>query len=108
MNLNEIAEKAYNTAIKRGQYQGDIKDVLLHLVTEVGELIKSNKMANYGLFEQLVEKMGYKEAYEFAIKDTIDAEIGGIVLLIAGLSKCYNIDLEIAVSMEQKYNEQRI
>ena len=110
MNLNEIAEEGYKTAIKRGQWnkENNIEKALIHLHTEVSELANATKNANYGIFEQLMDNgMSYKEAYEFAIKNTIEDEISDILIINTGLAKHMEIDIEKAVIMKMKYNSER-
>jgi len=105
--LKDLSEQAYETAVKRGQYQGDVKDAILHLMTEVGELAGANKRANHGMFEQIVENIGYRESYEFSIKNTIEDEIADILILTLGLAKALDMDADNIVRMKMLYNKMR-
>ena len=107
--MKELQKQAYEIAKSRGQWENQsIEKVLLHLIEEVIELKKATKRANIGIFEDLLNVgKSYKEAYEFAIKDTIDCEISDVVIFCMSIAEKLGIDLEGAITRKMEYNRQR-
>ena len=109
MSILELQKKVYNIALKRGQWKDkNIDNAIMDLVEESIELRNSTKRANLGIFEDLLESgKSYKEAFNFAIKDTVDEE--GVDLVITALSICEHlrIDVDTMIAIKNEYNRIR-
>ena len=97
MKLNEAAENAYKTAIKRERNGGaiKIKDILKHTAGEVIEAAQAREA--WADNEFLIE--AYKEHYAEELADVI------ICVLIAAYED--GVDIESAVNLKMQKNAQR-
>ena len=107
MNIAETQKKCYKTAKKRGKFSNGIDRVLLDMHSEVTELSQARRKADYSMHKEMLNNMSKKDAFEFAIKNTIDEEIADVIISCFSLAEHYNIDVEKIIEIKMKYNEIR-
>lgn len=96
MNLQEFQKKATAIVKKLDGKQGITHDsgmVLLHLVEEFGEIAR--------------ELYNEKSGRDNIDKDNLGQEIADVIILLAQLANCYNLDLEEILEKKLKILEER-
>lgn len=114
MNIKEIQEKAYNTAIQQGLYSENITDdyCISKIIEEVYEMVRAytnNEIADREYFEFSINrkwfKMPFIKAYKKYVKDSVQDEFADILIMIASFAKHRNIELTREIkTLEWKRN----
>ena len=140
MTLKEIGEQAYKNADDKGfwhnyrdinsaifeVYTNDyyenlekqlnilmINNILMHVVTELGEASEALKKNNLGIFNDVIPEFDsmndeqFKTIFESTIKDTFSDELADPIILILGICKHYEIDIEQSIKLKMRYNSLR-
>lgn len=112
MNINDIAEKAYNNADRLGKL-GDRTDIekLKDLQSEYMEAFKALNNKNherFDLFDGMIRVGGdFVEAFEGCIKDSYEDELTDCLFVILTLMKDNEMDIGKHIEAKMKYNELR-
>ena len=104
--MRELQKKAYETAKRRGQWEGGEAEAINHLITEVGEYIKAID-AYESYFDGLADVVGFKDAYKMVLEDTKPSELADIVITAMSIAEHKGIDLGKAIELKMRYNEVR-
>lgn len=97
MDLIKASGKAYEIAKKRGQYEGDGKDVIRALKHCAGEIIEANEAYNNWTFCDI----------EAVLKQQFEDEIADIVMCCLSICGAERINLEKALERVFEKNEKR-
>lgn len=102
MDIKKVQEQAYNTAVKRGQYQARVSKnycisrILEEVYEMIGAYVKRN-IADREYFDFATSrkwfKMPFGKAYKKYIKDTVQDEFADILITIASISHQADIEL---------------
>lgn len=99
MDLNELAEEAFKTAVERGKYKiSNNSELSLQLLRECLE------------FDQALQKGEYAKCglgYEIGIKGAIEDELADILITVLSIARYLRVDIKSHVAMKMKYNKTR-
>ena len=111
MNINEIADRAHDHAVKIGAYGKDSEIAIFNKVNEESHELMgaiNNRMYS-GDLQRLEGKIDhdFKVLFESICKDSIEDEMADNILLLLAASRELNIDIEKHITYKQKYNSLR-
>lgn len=100
MNLNELRDKAYNTACEHGFHDKKLSNehCLMLVITELSEAVKADRKGLYMTEEDKKEYLFcqkekfYMYAYDNYIKGSVDEEIADACIRLLDLAGLRNID----------------
>ena len=136
MTLNEIIKQSHDNAVKKGFYdcpncdgkgikgsfecpfcngsgksQKNIGELLMLVVSELGEALEAHRSGTYPLYEMFQSAidggLDFKLALQDHIKDTFHDELADAVIRICDMCGYLNIDLEKHIELKMRYNETR-
>jgi len=114
MEIKELSKLAYENAKSKGFWDKpqETGTLLMLIVTELGEALEAdrkNRFANRKEFSKVEDLNGivFKSLFEIHIKDTFEDEIADAYILLSGLVKAYDIDIEYYIKHKMRYNELR-
>lgn len=110
--INELSEKAYETALKRGFYK-DIEDKapLVDVLNEMQEAVYAFRDRKFldpkdrAFINPCLPF--FKSKFEERVKDTFEDELADIMINVLSLAKHRGIDIEAHILAKMKYNEVR-
>jgi NTP pyrophosphatase (non-canonical NTP hydrolase) len=127
MNIKDLQERSYKSAIKRGKIteKTTIEETVCHLTVELGELanakengdaeafsdrlmllLNSTNITIVGDVEKRSEEL-YVKTYKKILSGTKADELADIILIALTTAKAHNIDIERALMNKQRFNELR-
>lgn len=119
MTITELVEKNHAAMVEKGFHQEEknIGEVLMLIVSELGEALEAHRKNNFfdsaGLHKELREYAdGSKEHddsvfFRHFVKDTFQDEIADAVLRLTDLCGLLGIDLETHIRAKMRYNKSR-
>ncbi len=113
MNINEIADRAYNNAVRLGKIgKRSITEKLSDINSEYLEALKAISGKDYArmdLFEKSIELFPemFKESFEAHIKDTYEDELTDLLSVVLTLMEDCEMNKEKHFKYKQKYNDSR-
>lgn len=114
MSLNRLAREIHADNVGKGFWEKprNVGELLMLVVSELGEGIEAHRKDNFANLEQYIEDTKGNdridpEAFKKHIKDTFEDELADAIIRL--LDMCYglNIDIEFHVSEKLKYNRTR-
>lgn len=121
-NLNELAKKIHENAVKHGFYdeKREIGTLLMLCVSELSEALEADRKGRHAntrefnerrkTFDNLIKslKVSYaKKDFETYVKDTFEDELADAIIRILDLCAYLDIDIEEHILIKMKYNEMR-
>ena len=108
-NINELAQKIYENAVKHGFYdeKREIGTLLMLCVSELSEALEADRKMMYSVMIDSINEENFKEDFEFSVKNTFEDELADAIIRILDLCGYMNIDIEEHIRLKMKYNEMR-
>lgn len=115
MNITELCTRAHENAASKGFYDSNpsFGALLMQVVEELGEASdadRKGKRAEYGL-AKLVASFGSERVFTnnfiSRLKDTTADELADAFIILAGICKHMDIDIESAIICKMRYNRTR-
>jgi NTP pyrophosphatase (non-canonical NTP hydrolase) len=115
MDFKKLCNQAYKNATKKGFYDKDpsFGALLMQVVEELGEASdadRKGKQAKKGDAEYLTrleDQQVFKNVFENSLKDTVEDELADAFIILAGICKHRNIDIESSIICKMRYNKTR-
>jgi len=106
--LNKLSKEAVKTARKRGKHYNGFDVGLFEIVKEIVEASNAREEhSNYKDFETGLNEDNFKQNFEMFIKDTLEDELADVVIRTLSLAGELDIDIQKAIELKMKYNNQR-
>jgi len=117
LDINELCSLAYENAKQKGFYDGDpsFGALLMQVVEELGEASDADRRGRHsicsiydGLHEvEIAPKDNKARMYRTCVKDTVESELADVFIILAGICKHRNIDIENHIIAKMRYNKTR-
>jgi NTP pyrophosphatase (non-canonical NTP hydrolase) len=136
MNINELVQKAHENAVSKGFYEcvrcegsgevgsfvcntcngsgktsKNIGELLMLIVSEIGEALEAHRKNRTPMWEFYYEMIdsgkSFEESFKENIKDCFEDEIADAVIRIFDMCGYLGIDLEKHIELKMKYNATR-
>jgi NTP pyrophosphatase (non-canonical NTP hydrolase) len=118
--LNQLSEQVHQNNVEKGFWEGqkNVGELLMLVVSELGEAIEAHRKGNIASFNMLkdMQKEGYtwedsnlsfKSSFEEEIKDTFQDEIADAIIRLLDLSAGLGIDIGWHIDQKLNYNKTR-
>lgn len=115
MDINELCEQAYKNATEKGFYENSpsFGALLMQVVEELGEAAdadRKGKQADKEVAEFIVDyesEACFRKNFEVRIKDTTADELADAFIILAGICKHLDIDIDSHIHAKMRYNRTR-
>ena len=120
MNLNELRDRAYNTAKEHGWHDKEYSDEhwLMLIITEIAEAVQSDRKNLHADIAKFKEWQGnrlplseetrtrrFKENFDAYIKNTVEDELADVVIRCLDLAGLHGWDLQNATENQLNNND---
>jgi NTP pyrophosphatase (non-canonical NTP hydrolase) len=117
--LNELAEKAYKNAVEKGFYDNnkEFGTLLMQVTGELSEALEADRKGGYCSdqdiqtlkhFDKTVGRVAIEnKAFEMFIKNKVQDELTDALIILLGICRHKNMDIDWHVEQKMKYNEGR-
>ena len=115
MDITELCTIAYENAKEKGFYSGNpsFGALLMQVVEELGEASdadRKGKQADKEIAEFLIDyesEACFRKNFEVRIKDTTADELADAFIILAGICKHLDIDIDAHIQAKMRYNRTR-
>ena len=122
MDINELCTEAHENAVSKGFYDGNpsFGALLMQVVEELGEASDADRKGKRtkGAYAEVwndwysdnpkgKEYADMIKAYKTGIKDTVESELADAFIILAGICKSRNIDIDAHIQAKIRYNRTR-
>lgn len=107
MTINELCTQAHDNAVDKGFYAGNpsFGALLMQVVEELGEASDADRRGKRCSKDKLdCHADGW---YELFVKDTVESELADAFIILAGICKNMDIDIESHIIAKMRYNSTR-
>ncbi len=110
--LNELATKVYKNAVEKGFYANDKEfgTLLMQVTGELSEALEADRNGRYCSKQDInncKEHEFNKKRFERFIKQTTQDELSDALIILLGICRHKNMDIDWHVEQKMKYNEGR-
>lgn len=101
LNIKELAQKAHKAAVAKGFYENPKSntEIIWLIITEFAEATNAHRKNGYADLDSFYNELhlcgSFKQAYEYSVKDTFQAEIAGAFIRLLdflGFSDVFYLD----------------
>jgi len=115
MDINELCTEAHENAVSKGFYDGNpsFGALLMQVVEELGEASdadRKGKRAEDGIAELVTSFRSdrvFTNNFISRVKDTTGDELADAFIILAGICKSRNIDIDAHIQAKMRYNRTR-
>lgn len=119
-SLNQLSKQVHQNNVEKGFWEGqkNVGELLMLVVSELGEAIEAHRKQKFSLFHRLKQRiiddydwqnpnLTIKSFFEEDIKDTFQDEIADTIIRLLDLSAGLGIDIGWHIDQKLNYNKTR-